>query len=175
MKNTTEEKKSSTRIHFNVLDAVLILLALLCIVGIWQRKNLQNLFDSGESLETYTVTFEIKKLRSTTANLLVKDTELYILENESKVSLGTLTEQLATSAATVYLQTGSGETVKAVYPQDDYEYLLDANGVLSCRGIEHDGAFLLGGKTYLAVNQTVQAHTELADFEIRITGIQKVG
>ena len=172
MKNS-ETKGVLSRIRFNVVDAVLILLAILAIVGVWQRKNLQNLFDSGEALETYTVTFEIKKIRSTTADLLEKGTALYLEDNGARVSLGTLAEQASTSAATVYLQNEAGETVKAVYPQDSFEYLLDANGILICRGIEHEGTFLLEGKSYLAINQVVKAYTETADFEIRITGIQK--
>ena len=130
MKNT-QEKKPASRIRFNVVDAVLILLAILCIVGIWQRKNLQSLFDSGEALESYTVTFEISKMRSTTVNLLAKDTAPYLEDNGTRVSLGTLAEQVSTSAATVYLQDGDGNTVKAVYPQDDHEYLLDVKGTLN--------------------------------------------
>jgi hypothetical protein len=173
MKNT-ERKNIFSRIRFNVVDAVLILLAILAIVGVWQRKNLQRLFDSGEALESYTVTFEIKKIRSTTADLLEKGTELYLQDQNTRVPLGTLAEQVSTSAATVYLQDKDGNTVKAVYPQDNFEYLLDAGGILNCRGIEHDGVFLLEGKTYLAVNQVVAAYTETADFEIRVTSIQKV-
>ena len=171
---STEKKNMFSRIRFNVVDAVLILLAILAIVGVWQRKNLQRLFDSGEALESYTVTFEIKKIRSTTADLLEKGTEFYLQDQNTRVSLGTLAEQVSTSAATVYLQDKDGNTVKAVYPQDNFEYLLDAGGMLNCRGIEHDGVFLLEGKTYLAVNQVVAAYTETADFEIRITSIQKV-
>ena len=171
---STEKKNVFSRIRFNVVDAVLILLAILAIVGVWQRKNLQRLFDSGEALESYVVTFEIKKIRSTTADLLEKGTALYLEDHDTQVSLGTLAEQVSTSAATVYLQNSEGETVKAVYPQDSFEYLLDAHGVLNCRGIEHEGTFLLEGKTYLAVNQAVKAYTETADFEIRITSIQKV-
>ena len=172
MKNS-ETKSVFSRIRFNLVDVALILLAILAIVGVWQRKNLQQLFDSGEALESYTVTFEIKKIRSTTADLLEKGTALYLEEGDTQVPLGTLAEQVSTSAATVYLQNSEGETVKAVYPQDNFEYLLDAVGVLNCRGIEHNGAFLLEGKSFLAVNQVINAYTETADFEIRITSIQK--
>ena len=58
MKNVKEKKKAPARARFNVFDAVLILLAVLCIVGVWQRHNLQKLFESDETLEAYTVTFE---------------------------------------------------------------------------------------------------------------------
>jgi hypothetical protein len=60
-----------------------------------------------------------------------------------------------------------------VYPYDAHEYLLDVSGILSCRGVEHDGVFLVQGKTQLSVNRVLKVYTENADFEIRITGIQK--
>ncbi len=174
MKNVKEKKKAPARARFNVFDAVLILLAVLCIVGVWQRHNLQKLFESDETLEAYTVTFEVRRMRSTTADLLTQGTELYLVENEERVSLGTLSGPFNAVPATVYLQDKDGNTVKAVYPEDDYEHLQDGFGTLNCRGVEHNGSFLLEGKTFLAVNQTVTAFTENADLEIRITGIQKV-
>ncbi len=163
----------SAKRHFNLLDAAIILLALLAVIGVWQRSNLQKLFTVDEVLENYTVTFEIKKVRSTTIDQLQKGTELYLMQEDDHLSLGVLSQQLSVAAATVYLQDRDGNTVKAVYPQDNHEYLLDADGVLLCEGVEHDGAFLAGGKLYLAINQTVRVQTETADFEIRITGIEK--
>lgn len=168
-----EEKKFTARVRFNLLDAVLILLAILCVVGIWQRHNLQNLFASNEEMDAYTVTFEIRKLRSTTVELLTKDTELYLEENGERVSLGTLAENVSSTAASVYFQDEDGNTQQAFYPQDNYEYLLDVKGKLNARGIDHNGAFLLEGKTHLAVNRTVTVHTETADLEIRIINIEK--
>ena len=168
-----ETKKSGAGWHVNFLDVVLILLAILCIVGVWQRKNLQKLFTDEEVMESYTVTFEIKKLRSTTVELLQKGTELYLTEGEEAITLGTLSVPVSTAAATEYFVNADGDTVSAVYPQDQYEYLLDVTGTLTCRGIRRDNAFLLEGKTYLAVNQTVLAHTENADVTIRITSITK--
>lgn len=161
--------------RFNVLDAVLILFVLLVVIGVWQRTNLQKLFTTEELLESYTVTFEMKKARSTTVELLQKDTMLYMMNGEERVSLGVLTRPVAATAATVYLQAKDGQTVKAVYPQDANEYLLDASGVLQCEGVENGGSFLVGGKMYLAVNQVILVRSETADFEIRITGIEKQG
>ena len=168
MKLTKSERR------FNLLDASLILLLILSLLGVWQRANLQKLFTKDQLLDDYTVTFEIKKIRSTTVDLLQKDTDLYIMDNEERVGLGALQEQVAASAATVYLQDRNGNTVKAVYPQDPHEYLLDVTGVLKCEGVENDGSFFVGGRVHLAINQKVSVQTETADFEIRITGIQKV-
>ena len=168
-------KEEKLKRHFHLFDIALVLLVLLLLVGVWQRSNLQKLFTTDELLERYSVTFEMKKVRSTTVDLLQENTVLYLTEGDTRVTLGTLTQQVAASAATVYLQDRNGNTVKAVYPQDNYEYLLDANGELICEGVEHNGSFLVGGKVYLAVNQTVRVQSETADLEIRITGITKIG
>ena len=157
----------------NIFDIVLILLLVLCIVGVWQRNNIQKLFASGDELDAYTVTFEIKKLRSTAADLLTTDTAFYTEDNGVRVSLGKLSASPSVSAAVEYMYDENGNIVEAVYPEDDYEYLLDVTGLLSCRGILENGSFLLEGKTYLAVNQTIMAYTEKADFEIRIVAIEK--
>ena len=141
--------------RFNILDVALILFVLLVAIGVWQRPNLQKLFTSEELLDRYAVTFEMKKVRSTTVELLQKGTGLYMMNGEEQISLGELAQPLAATAATVYLQDRNGQTVKAVYPQDANEYLLDATGMLLCEGVEHSGSFLVGGKMYLAVNQVV--------------------
>jgi hypothetical protein len=152
---------------------VLVLLVILCIVGVWQRSNIHNLFSSGDELSDYTVTFEIRKLRSTAADLLVADTALYIEEGGANIALGTLIGSPSVSAAVEYMYDEDGNIVEAIYPEDDYEYLLDVTGKLSCKGVTEEGGFLLGGKAHLAVNQTLMAFTERADFEIRIVKIEK--
>ncbi len=166
-------KEKRTERRFNLLDAALLLLVLLLALGVWQRQNLQRLFTVDEVLDEYTVTFEIKKMRSTTVDLLDDGTVFYTENEGERLELGTLTGQVAASAARVELYDRNGQLVQAVYPQDPYEYLLDVTGTLKCAGVERDGSFLLGGKMYLAYNKTVVVQTESADFEILITGVAK--
>lgn len=166
------EKRTERR--FNLLDAIAILLLLLILVGVWQRQNLQKLFTTDEVLDEYTVSFAIKKMRSTTVDLLDKGTVLYTENDGERIALGALADSVASSAATVDLYDKNGKLVQAVYPQDPYEYLLDVAGTILCSGVERNGSFLVGGKMYLAYNKTVFVQTETADFEIVITDIQKV-
>ena len=168
-----DEKNTTARVRFNILDAVLILLAILCIVGVWQRNNLQNLFTKNEEMDAYSVSFEIRQLRSTSAALLVKDTELYLEEGGERIVLGTLAENASSAAASVYFEDQNGKIQEAFFPRVDHEYLLDVKGKLNAHGVEHNGAFLLNGQMHLAVNSTVVVHTETADLEIRITNIEK--
>ena len=169
----------STRRHFTLLDLALVLLALLAIVGLWQRNNLKKLFAEEEILQEYVITFEIKKVRSTTAALLDKDVALYTENDGETVSLGTLTQPVAVSPATVYLPlygtgTGTVEMVEAVYPQDEYEYYQDAGGELACLGVERDGVFFLGGQMLLVKGQQILAQTEAVDILITVTDYRQV-
>jgi len=161
---------------FTVLDAFLILLAVLAVVGVWQRKNLQEMFSSSEAFEPYAVSFEVSGLRSTTVETLGEGTVLYDAESGNKI--GVLPSAVAASAAKAYLErvdeSGKVQTVKAVYPQDAHDYRLDVSGVLRCEGLMSDNGFLLGGNTYLTVGQEIAVMTEHADLTIRITAIEQV-
>jgi hypothetical protein len=167
------EKKS-----FRLLDLALILLAVFAVIGVWQRENLKRLFVKEEILEDYVITFEIKKVRSTTAQLLQKDVALYTQDEEENIALGVLTQPVAVSPATVYLPHHTMgeqtlEMVEAVYPLDDYEYYQDAGGELACRGIERDGSFFVGGKLLLVKGQQIQAKSETVDVLITVTDYRK--
>ena len=169
------ENKNERR--FRLLDVAIILLALFAALGVWQRDNLKDLFEKEEIMESYVVTFEVKRVRSTTAALLQKDVAFYTDAKDERLLLGTLTQPVAVSAATVYLPHPDPEkgTVEAVYPQDDYEYFQDVGGELSCQGIEHDGAFFVGGVMLLSKGQQIAVQTETVDIVITVTDYRKVG
>ena len=168
-----KKKKAPVRFNFNLLDVVIILLVLLCIVGVWQRKNLQNLFKSGNAYDAYTVTFEAKTIRGDTAALLTDGAAVYLLDDKgTKISFGTLNGNVTSVAAATYVLDGSGNSIAVTYPEDA-ENRRDITGTLACRGVQKGNQFLLQGKFHLAANQTVTIHTETADLEICITGITK--
>ena len=172
--------ESNAKKHFGLLDLALVLLAILALVGLWQRNNLKKLFVDEEILDAYVITFEIKKVRSTTAQLLQKDVALYTQNDGQLIDLGTLTQPVAVSPATVYLPqrgTGAGkmDMVEAVYPLDEHEYYQDAGGELSCFAIERDGSFFVDGKLLLVKGQQVLAQSETVDLIITITDYRKVG
>ena len=172
--------------RFGLLDLALVLLAIVALLGVWQRNNLKKLFAQEELLEEYVITFEIKKVRSTTAQLLQKDVVLYVENGEDLVTLGALTQPVAVSPATVYLPaTGSGMSgktvsmVEAVYipikDYEEYENYQDAGGELACLGIERDGAFFVSGELVLVKGQQILAQSETVDVVITILDYRKVG
>ncbi|MBQ8342117.1 MAG: hypothetical protein IJY22_07080 [Clostridia bacterium] len=171
----SEEKKSSGHFRINVFDVILILLAILCIVGIWQRQNIRRLLEEEQAADAYTVSFEIDCLRDTSLQYLTAGTVLYVKEGDARVILGTIAGEVAVvdaSTEKMYI-TEDGETiyVDAYYPED-YSAV---KAVLNCQGLHHNGGFLAGGSYPLSVNQSVTVYTENADFQICITSITKVG
>lgn len=168
-------KRIPARFNFNLLDVIIILLALFCIVGVFQRKNLQNLFRSGRAYDDYAVTFTAKGVRGDTAALLTDGEVVYVInEKGTKISFGSLNGTVTSHPAEARVLDGAGDSVTVTYPEDA-ENRRDIAGVLSCSGVEKNGRFLLDGKFQLAVNQTVTIHTETVDLEICITGIAKSG
>ena len=168
------EKKTERR--FRLLDVAIVLLALFALLGVWQRDNLKDLFEKEEIMENYVLTFEVKCVRSTTAALLQKDVAFYTEAGESRILLGTLTQPAAVSAATVYLPHPDPVrgTVEAVYPQDEYEYLQDVGGELSCKGVEHGGSFFVGGELLVSRGQQIVVQTETVDIVITVMDYRKV-
>lgn len=166
------KKRTPARFNFNLLDVIIILLALFCIVGVWQRKNLQNLFRSGNAYDAYTVSFTAEGVRGNTAALLEEGVGVYVLDEKgTKISFGSLTDTVTRTPATARVLRGE-ESVTVTYPEDERS-ISDLSGKLACRMVEKNGRFLLDGKYQLAVNQTVTVHTETADLVIRITNIEK--
>lgn len=169
MENKTERR-------FRLLDVAIVLLAVLALLGIWQRDNLKDLFEKEEIMESYVLTFEVKRVRSTTASLLQKDVAFYTVDGDERMLLGKLTQPAAVSAATVYLPhpDPARGTVEAVYPQDEYEYLQDVGGEISCVGIEHGGSFFVGGELLVSRGQRIAIQTETVDIVITVTDYRKV-
>ena len=168
MENKTERR-------FRLLDIAIILLAIFAIFGIWQRDNLKDLFEKEELMESYVMTFEVKRVRSTTASLLGKDVAFYTDDGDKRILLGTLTQPVAVSAATVYLPHPDPAlgTVEAVYPQDEYEYLQDVGGELLCKGVEHGGSFFVGGEMIVSKGQQIAVQTETVDIVITVKDYRK--
>ncbi len=160
------ENKTDRR--FRLLDVAIILLALLAALGVWQRDNLKDLFEKEEILESYVLSFEVKRVRSTTAELLQKDVAFYTEENGNSILLGTLTQPVAVLPATVRLPHLELGYVDAVYPEDEHEYLQDAKGVLACKGIEHEGSFFVGGMLLVSKGQQIVVQTETVDIVITV-------
>ncbi len=170
-----KEKKSP---RFGVLDAVIILLVVALIVGIYFRSNIIEWISNQRNVKDYTVTFAVDNIRYTTPNYInVGDRVVFA---DSGEELGMIIEESdgksnialsVTPASEIFSE--DGKIIEVFYPNN--ESRVDVKGRLQCRGTySENGGFLANGSSYLSAGQTVKVRTELVTLEIRILAIEAV-
>lgn len=174
--HSTEKEKKSPR--FGVLDAVMILLVVFLIAGIYFRSNILEWISNQRNVRDYTVTFTVDNIRYTTPNYInVGDKVVFASNGEA---FGTIIEE-SEGASNIALSvtpsseifTDNGHVIEVFYPNN--ESRVDVKGRLSCRGTySEDGGFLVNGSTYLSAGQTVTVRTEWVTMELRILEIGAV-
>ena len=175
MKNTGEKEIKTRKIpKFGVLDAVIVLLVVIAIVGVYFRYNIVELVSNAKNLDNYTVSFSVENIRYTTPDFIDVGDEVYFAADNEK--FGTLTNvsenmgALNITPASEMFTTSQGEIVEVFYPNS--ESRIDALGRLNCVGRYSDeGGFLVNGSTYVASGQYVNVKTEYITVTIRIDDI----
>lgn len=172
------------KIRFNILDAVILLLIILCVVGLGFRYTITESLGLGDELQSYRIRFELNEARHTLPSQLSKGDSLYTADgtfvgtlmgvaeysNENILTAGNQT--LLVSPAEIYVN-DSGNIVSVSYPEGS---LIDADGAFSCSGgYSDDGYFLLGGEKYLAVGQTLTLYTDTVKLTLTVTEIELLG
>ena len=170
----SKENKVKKAPRFGVLDAVIILLVIIAVVGIYFRYNIIDLVTSSKNLDDYTVSFSIDNIRYTTPDFVDVGDEVYFADD--KEHFGTLTNVSENMGALSYIPaseefvTKSGEIIEVHYPDDRSR--VSALGRLNCVGRYSDnGEFLVNGETYISCGQSINVVTELVTFTIRIDEI----
>lgn len=173
MKNK-KEKSIRKSPRFGVLDAVIILLVILAVVGVYFRYNILNIISNMRDLKEYTVTYSIENIRYTTPNFISVGDEIYFADDNEK--LGTLIAAsenmgaLSITPASEYFTDSNGNIKEVLYPNNQSR--VDAQGRLDCTGrYAEDGAFLVNGSTYIAAGQYINVKTEAVTVTIRIEEI----
>ena len=175
MKNAVDNNANAKKApRFGVLDAVIILLVIVAIVGIYFRYNIIDLISENKKLEKYTVTFTIENIRYTTPNYVnVGDRVYFASDDELFGTLVAFSENmgaLSITPASEYFTNSSGEVTEVFYPNN--ESRIDAIGKLLCEGRYSDeGGLLVNGSTYLSAGQTIEVNTEYVTVAMRIDNI----
>ncbi len=169
MQNSVYEEKK----HFNVIDVMIIIGALLIIVGIIFRAQIINIFTSNGKQTAYTVTFEAESVDNAVAEKIVDGGNVIWIEKS--VQLGTLSA-LQKQPATVYVPNISGGSpFSAPYKDGKYNRISSPNltkitGSFTAYGNSNGGCYI-NGTDFLAAGMTVTLATETAEFTAVITSI----
>lgn len=173
--NDTEIVKQ--RPKFKILDAVVILLVLVIVLGVVFRFNLTENILGKKDIQDYTISFVIEDVRYTTPNYLNVGDKIYSASNGEQI--GTLIQAtddmsniaLRVTPASKFFNKADGTIAEVFYPND--ESRVDAMGRMACRGMySPEGGFLLNGTAYLSAGQTILVQTELVSFIMTVTEIQ---
>ena len=172
--NESEVTKATPR--FKALDAVVILLVILAVVGVYFRYNLLDRIATNQKWKDYTVSFSIENIRYTTPNYIDVGDVVYCADNGEQlgVLLGesedmpNIALSVTPSSQVFIMEDGTMERV--YYPNS--ESRVNASGRMLCTGsYTEDGGFLVNGSRYLAAGQTVDIKTELVTVSIVIHDI----
>ena len=181
MKNS---ESKSRKLHFNVIDVLIIVLVVACIVAAVLRFTvLDNLFKNNEQKE-YTLTFKVDSLTSAQLEAILLsadetdtgDNWVYLSDGETK--LGELIRLGEQNTETLYFVNEKGETVAAKYSDSDIENDEDVTwtitGTITCYGVYNNtNGFLLNGKQYIAANSELDVRTKYCDFVLSVVSIEE--
>ncbi len=169
-----KEKVIKKSPRFGVLDAMIILLIIIAVVGVYFRYNIIELINGTKNLDDYTVSYTIENIRYTTPNYIDVGDEVYFADDGAH--FGTLINAsenmgaLSITPASEYFTTSNAEIVKVFYP--DSQSRVDAVGRLNCKGRYSDeGGFLVNGSVYIASGQYIGVTTEHVTVTLRINEI----
>ena len=165
---------------FGVLDAVIILLVIAIVVGIYFRYSFFDTLNSMKNMKECYVTFKTDKITTSVSREMNDGDAIYFKSNgnsfgnlaiKSEEITMVIQEQPATS--TVFKD---GKTYPDVqYPQGMDDSLIYGIGNIKCScSVSEDGSFLLNGTTYISPGQTYTVCTEKVTVNITITDIEVI-
>lgn len=173
-KRSKEEKRNSP--HFNAVDAMIVILAILAVVGIYFRYNILDFLTAAKNNEQYVVSFSVENIRYTTPNYINVDDQVYF-ESDGKL-LGIIISEsenqgaLNITPASELFVDSAGGIVEAFYPNENSR--VNAKGRMLCEGRRNsDGGFAVDGKTYVAAGQSIEVYTERVSFVLTVTDIEE--
>ena len=171
--NKNIKTNESYRRRFNVMDALIIIVVLLCIASIVYRFNLIDGAGITDNSEEYRLYFEIEDIRNTSTESLVPGDTVRLASTNEKI--GKFDEIVQNIPA---LATYNNNGKEIYYPPENEENKYDetryyVTGYISVSGRMTENGFLLNGNTYIASNSELTIATEHIKTTIKIINIIK--
>ncbi len=168
-------KKANKKAHFNVIDALIILLVISVAVGVFFRARIAEKLWAQTQSSDYVVSFSIEDIKYTTPTYINVGDEVYFADNGELlgefISESDNVNALNITPASKYFYDSNGNVVEVFYP--DGESRIDAKGRILCKGYyAQDGGFSVDGRHYLAPGQSISVRTELVSVTINIMSIE---
>ncbi len=163
--------------HFNVIDALIIVLLIAVVLGIYFRFNIIDKLTQNDNLGSYAVSFSVENIRHTTPTYMNIGDEVYfgdtdepfgvlISESDNNTALN------ITPSSKIFVDS-SGNVVEVYYSGE--EARINAKGRIECKGVYTDeGGFCVDGTRYIAPGQSLEIKTELVTVTVTVTSIDEI-
>ncbi len=162
------EQNKKSKIKFNVIDFIIVVVILGCLVGVFMRYNLADKIGGNQAESKAEISFMIEKISITSEDALVAGDAFYWKQNGALV--GYLKDHQTTAAETYYADEEG--LPKPAYSQTH----INVVGVLSATGtFTDDGAFMLAGNQFIAPGKEMEVKSPHIEVTIMITDIQQIG
>ncbi len=166
--NVYEEKK-----HFNIIDVMIIICALLITVGIIFRAQIIDVFNSSGKQTTFTVTFEAENVSAALSESFSDGNA--VTWTEKSLQLGALSG-LNKEAAVIYVpNTVTLPLLGGAYKDGTYSKVTSSDmfkitGSFTARGNLNNGCYI-NGTDFLAAGMTITLANPTAEMQVVITSI----
>ncbi len=177
-----QRKKSGERTKivpkFKILDAVIILLIVISIVGLYLGYDVMDTLKNRKEMKEYVVSFSIENIRNSTKDYINIGDIVYYAEDGEQLGeflphTENVVQPLSYHPASVYVIDENGAAILIDYPYDDSpDDRIDASGRFLCQGsYSDDVGFLVNGSRYLAPGQKIEVRTDRVTLTVTIQDI----
>ncbi len=161
-----KNNERAVRTRLNVIDVLIILIAVICIAGLVIRFGN---FGSGAAtgdLETYNIYFSVTDIAYTSEDAFVQG-DIVTLADRGVV-LGEFVGLETIMPAEFFARDNSGNPIIVNYPESTR---IDVTGRILSQGTMTDNGYLVGGTTHIAAGTDYRVQSEHMDFVLTITNI----
>lgn len=176
MKNSGNNKEK-TLPRFGVLDAVIILLVIAAVCGIYFRYNIMDMIEARRNIKEYTVEFSIDNINASTTRFIHENDEVRFASSNERLGVfikdpNGMSDSVLSITPASEIFNRNGNIVEVFYPEDTR---VDAIGRIKCNGTYSDnGIFLVNGSVSLSSGEVIEVHTDEVTVSIKILGIAVV-
>ena len=170
-------KKEKTLPRFSVLDAVIIIIVIAAICGIYFRYNIMEMISARRNIKEYTIEFSIDNINASTTRFIQENDEIrFANDNEHfgtviKDSQG-ISDNILSITPAFEIFTENGQAFPVFYPEDTR---VNAVGTMRCKGTYSDnGIFLINGSRSISSGENIQVHTDEVTVTICVLSINPV-
>lgn len=162
-----KQEKDTTKKTLNVIDAVVLLLVIVCFISTVVRASKVATFGTNTSnKEECRIYFSVRDISATSAEYFAANDTAIIAD--SGIRLGKLEMITDIKPTEIYVKNDRNEIVAKEYPPDTR---VDVSGTLISEGYMEDEGFKLNEELYLATGDSFLVYTEHISFILTVLDI----